>query len=56
MENVQILWETMWIIWGNYCGLGWKAVDKGHIGFHKSKNGGKSGRTMCIKSSTVEIP
>ena len=56
MENVEILGKTMWIIWGNYCGLGWIIVDKSPGGFHKSRIGGKCGRIMCIKLSTVKIP
>ena len=46
----------MWIMWGNYCGLGWIIVDKSPGGFHKSRIGGKCGRIMCIKKSTLKIP
>ena len=53
MENLEILGKTMWIIWGNYCGLGWIIVDKSPGGFHKSRIGGKCGRIMCIKKSTL---
>ena len=56
MENVEILGKTMWIIWGNYCGLGWKIVYNWEIGFHKLTRCGKYGEFMCIKLSTVKIP
>ena len=56
MENLEILGKRMWIMWGNYCGLGWIIVDKSHGGFHKSRIGGKCGIIMCIKKSTLKIP
>ena len=31
-------------------------MDKSSEGFHKSRIGGKCGRIMCIKKSTVKIP
>ena len=31
-------------------------MDKSPGGFHKSRIGGKCGRIMCIKKSTLKIP
>ena len=53
---LEIFGKRMWIMWGNYCGLGWIIVDKSPGGFHKSRIGGKCGRIMCIKKSTLIIP
>ncbi|RGI21659.1 hypothetical protein DXC28_13155 [Ruminococcus sp. OM08-9BH] len=52
----EILGKRMWIMWGNYCGLGWKIVYNWEIGFHKLTRCGKYGEFMCIKLSTVKIP